>query len=267
MDAQRLSQVRCVLLDMDGTFYLSERLLPGAAEFFARLRRCSEPFVFLTNNTSQNRHHYISKLERLGIQISEAEIVTAAEASTLWLEQRTPGCKVFLAGTPALQEVFVEHGFRLVQEDPDWVVLGFDTTLTYARLWKLCDHVRGGRPYLATHPDFNCPTDGGFMPDIGAMIAFVEASTGRRPDVVIGKPYAPIVEALAGKLGVPAEAMCMVGDRLYTDIALGAHGVMTVLVLSGETSREDLQASPYVPDLVVEDLAEFDGLWRQARGE
>ena len=267
MSPQRLDQIRCVLLDMDGTFYLGERLLPGAAAFIARLRAAAEPFVFLTNNTSQNRQHYLAKLERLGIQISEDEIFTAAEASALWLRDRAPGCRLFLAGTPALADVFGEHGFQLVQEDPDWVVLGFDTTLTYARLWKLCDHVRGGRPYLATHPDFNCPTDGGFMPDIGAMIAFVEASTGRRPDVVIGKPYAPIVEALAGKLGVPAGAMCMVGDRLYTDIALGAHGVMTVLVLSGETSREDLQSSPYVPDLVVEDLAEFDGLWRQARDE
>jgi len=220
MNAQRLKHVRCVLLDMDGTFYLGERLLPGAADFFARLRRFSEPFVFLTNNTSQNREHYISKLRRLGIQISNDEIFTAGEASTLWLQERAPGCKVFLAGTPALEEVFVEHGFRLVQEDPDWVVLGFDTTLTYARLWKLCDHVRAGRPYLATHPDFNCPTDGGFMPDIGAMIAFVEASTGRRPDVVIGKPHAPIVEALARKTGVPVEAMCMVGDRLYYDLDL-----------------------------------------------
>lgn len=252
---------------MDGTFYLGERLLPGAASFIARLRASSQPFVFLTNNTSQNREHYLAKLLRLGVPISDEELFTAGEASALWLQERAAGCTVFLAGTPALAEVFVEHGFRLVQEDPDWVVLGFDTTLTYARLWKLCDHVRAGRPYLATHPDFNCPTDGGFMPDIGAMIAFVEASTGRRPDVVIGKPHAPIVEALARKTGVPVETMCMVGDRLYTDIALGAHGVMTVLVLCGETSAEDLQESPYVPDLVVQDLAELDELWRQARRE
>jgi HAD superfamily hydrolase (TIGR01450 family) len=267
MPERRLDQIRCVLLDMDGTFYLGERLLPGAASFLAHLRGSSEPFVFLTNNTSQNRDHYLAKLRRLGIHISEEEIFTAGEASALWLQARAPGCTVFLAGTPALAEVFVEHGFRLVQEDPDWVVLGFDTTLTYDRLWKLCDHVRAGRPYLATHPDFNCPTDGGFMPDIGAMIAFVEASTGRRPDVIIGKPHAPIVEALARKTGVPVETMCMVGDRLYTDIALGAHGVMTVLVLCGETSAEDLQESPYVPDLVVQDLAELDGLWRLARRE
>jgi HAD superfamily hydrolase (TIGR01450 family) len=265
MTATRLNTIRCVLLDMDGTFYLGERLLPGAAAFLAQLRRSSEPFVFLTNNTSQNRDHYLAKLRRLGIHISEEEIFTAGEASALWLQERAPRCKVFLAGTPALAHVFVAHGFRLTQEAPDWIVLGFDTTLTYERLWKLCDHVRAGVPYLATHPDFNCPTDGGFMPDIGAMIAFVEASTGRRPDVVIGKPHAPIVEALARKTGVPVESMCMVGDRLYTDIALGAHGVMTVLVLSGETSREDLKASPYVPDLVVQDLAEFNQLWDQVR--
>lgn len=100
------------------------------------------------------------------------------------------------------------------------------------------------------------------MPDIGAMIAFVEASTGRRPDVIVGKPYAPIVEALAEKTGLPAAALCMVGDRLYTDIALGATGMMTVLVLSGETSREDLAAAPYQPDLTVENLAQLLAILR-----
>ncbi|MCJ7513569.1 MAG: HAD-IIA family hydrolase [Anaerolineales bacterium] len=267
MPEPRLSQIQCVLLDMDGTFYLGERLLPGAAAFIETLRAGSQRFVFLTNNTSQNRQHYLAKMLRLGVRLSDEEIFTAGEASALWLQERAAGCAVFLAGTPALAEVFTGHGFRLVQEDPDWVVLGFDTTLTYDRLWKLCDHVRAGRPYLATHPDFNCPTDGGFKPDIGAMIAFVEASTGRRPDVVIGKPHAPILEALVRRTGVPVESMCMVGDRLYTDIALGAHGVMTVLVLSGETSGEALQASDYAPDLVVQDLAELNGLWRQARPE
>ena len=102
--------------------------------------------------------------------------------------------------------------------------------------------VRAGVPYLATHPDFNCPIEGGFMPDIGAMIAFVEASTGRRPDVVVGKPNQPIIEALVEKTGVPIAQICMVGDRLYTDIALGATGITTVLVLSGEAQREDLAA-------------------------
>lgn len=134
-------------------------------------------------------------------------------------------------------------------------MLGFDTTLTYAKLWRLCDLVREGLPYLATHPDFNCPTEDGYMPDTGAMIAFVRASTGREPDLVIGKPNRTIVDMASRKLGVPIERMAMVGDRLYTDIALGhTSGITTVLVLSGEATRSDLDRSPFRPDHVFEDL-------------
>jgi HAD superfamily hydrolase (TIGR01450 family) len=134
-------------------------------------------------------------------------------------------------------------------------VLGFDTTLTYQKLWRLCDFVRAGLPYIATHPDFNCPTETGFMPDIGAMIAFVKASTGREPDLVIGKPNRMIVEAAAQKMNVPLDALGMIGDRLYTDIALGqTSGITTVLVLSGETRLEDVAASPFQPDYVFDNL-------------
>ena len=140
---------------------------------------------------------------------------------------------------------------------PDFVVLGFDTTLTYEKIWKLCDLVTAGVPYIATHPDINCPTENGFMPDIGSMIAMVAASTGRQPDVIIGKPYAPIVEALTDKLSLPVNALCMVGDRLYTDIALGKTGLTTILVLSGETRPEDIAGSPFQPDFTMQNLAEL----------
>jgi HAD superfamily hydrolase (TIGR01450 family) len=115
-------------------------------------------------------------------------------------------------------------------------------------MWRLCDLVRAGLPYLATHPDFNCPTETGFMPDIGAMMAFVKAATGRDPDLVVGKPNRLIVEAAAQKLKLPLDALGMIGDRLYTDIALGqTAGITTVLVLSGETRAEDVAASPFQP--------------------
>ncbi len=120
-------------------------------------------------------------------------------------------------------------------DHPDFAVLGFDTTLTYEKIWKLCDLVTAGVPYIATHPDINCPTETGFMPDIGAMMAMVQTSTGKQPDVIIGKPYDPIVQALTAKMNLPVDQLCMVGDRLYTDIALGKTGLATVLVLSGET--------------------------------
>ena len=158
---------------------------------------------------------------------------------------------------------FTRHGFVLREEDPDVVVLGFDTTLTYDKVWKLCDWVTAGKPYIATHPDINCPTETGFKPDIGAMMALVATSTGRQPDVIVGKPNAPIVEALAEKMQIPIEQHCMIGDRLYTDIALAKWGLTTVLVLSGETKLGDLVESVYQPDMIVQDLAEMARLYQE----
>ena len=174
------------------------------------------------------------------------------------MQEQFPGLhRIDLYGTPALEEEFLAYGFDLTTENPQAVVLGFDTTLTYEKLWRLCDQVRSGLPYFATHPDINCPLENGVMPDIGAMIAFVAASTGRQPDHIIGKPNPPIVSALTRRLGFPANQICMIGDRLYTDIALGKAGLHTILVLSGETKAEDIPTSPFQPDLVVENLADL----------
>jgi len=250
-----LSRLRCFLLDMDGTFYLGDRLLAGALRFIEEATRHDKDFLFLTNNSSRDRRYYAQKIRRLGLPIPEDKVFTSGEATALYLMDGHEGAKLFVVGTPELEREFRRHGFSLTREDPEVCVLGFDTSLTYDKLWKLCDWVRAGRPYVATHPDFNCPTPSGFMPDTGAMIAFVKASTGREPDVVIGKPNRWIVDAAARKLGIPPESLAMIGDRLYTDIALGSTaGIATFLVLSGETRREDLKESPFQPSLVFEDL-------------
>ncbi len=255
---RNLQNIRLFLLDMDGTVYLGDRLLPGASEFINLLTSRGIDFLFLTNNSSKHRRQYAEKLNRLGLPVDESRIFTSGEATAIYLRKAKPGAKIYLVGTPALEEEFRQHGFTLVQDEtPDYAVLGFDTTLTYAKLWRLCDLVRQGVPYIATHPDFNCPIEGGYMPDIGAMIAFVEASTGRRPDVVVGKPNRPIIEAVSERTALPLEQICMIGDRLYTDIALGAAGIVTVLVLSGEARREDLPTAPHQPDYVLQNLAEL----------
>ncbi|MDZ4158517.1 MAG: HAD-IIA family hydrolase [Anaerolineaceae bacterium] len=255
MSHEPLTQVRCFLLDMDGTFYLGERLLQGALEFIETLRAQGKEFVFLTNNSSKHRRQYAEKITRLGVPIPSDKVFTSGEATALHLKRTHPGGRMYLVGTPALEEEFHNLGFQLVEDEPELVVLGFDTTLTYNKLWKLCDYVRAGLPYIATHPDLNCPIDNGFMPDIGAMIAFVAASTGRNPDLVVGKPNRLIIDTLAQKIGFAVKDMAMVGDRLYTDIALGeTSGIMTVLVLSGETRRAQLAASPHQPDYVFENL-------------
>jgi 4-nitrophenyl phosphatase len=257
MNLELLTEIRCFLLDQDGTFYLGDRLLPGALEFIRVIRERDLEFLFLTNNSSRHRRQYAEKIRSFGLDISDEKVFTSGEATAQFLSKQYPGATVHIVGTPALEETIESFGFRLTNENPDLVVLGFDTTLTYEKLWRLCNFVREGIPYIATHHDLNCPTEGGYMPDIGAMIAFVEASTDCRPDIIVGKPHRPMMEALELKTGLPVEVMCMVGDRLYTDIALGKQGATTVLVLSGETKLNDLQGSEFQPDYVVQDLAEL----------
>jgi len=253
-----LNDTRLFLLDMDGTFYLGDALIEGALDFIETLRLQGRDFVFLTNNSSKNRQQYIEKITHLGLPIEEDKVYTSGEATARYLQRHHPEARLYVVGTPGLEQELADFGFALDTKNPQLVVLGFDTTLTYQKLWKLCDFVRAGLPYIATHPDYNCPTPGGFMPDIGAIIAFVKASTGREPDIVVGKPNRIIIETLGEKLGVPLEAITMVGDRLYTDIALGqTTGITTILVLSGETKREDLQESPFQPDYIFENLGKL----------
>jgi 4-nitrophenyl phosphatase len=262
MELELLAKTRCFLLDLDGTFYLGDRLLPGALDLVHVLQELGLGFIFLTNNSSRHGRHYAEKIRRLGLEITDDKVITSSEATAQYILKEQPVAGVYIVGTPSLEETLESFGILLTNKDPDLAVLGFDTTLTYEKLWKLCDLVREGIPYLATHHDLNCPTQVGVMPDIGAMIAFVEASTGRRPDVVVGKPHYPMLEAIQLKVDVPAEAMCVVGDRLYTDIALGQCGLTTVMVLSGEARREDLQGSEFQPDFVLENLGELAALLR-----
>jgi 4-nitrophenyl phosphatase len=259
-----LSDVQCFLMDMDGTIYLGERLLPGAEAWLDLLEINTIPYYFLTNNSSRSRLEYAEKLKSLGLQIPPEKIFTSGEATAIYLEQQAPDARLFVLGTPALQQAFERYGFGLTDENPDMAVLGFDTTLTYDRLWRFCDFVAAGKPYFATHPDINCPTETGFKPDIGAMIELIAASTGRRPDVIVGKPNAPMVRALAQKTGFAVEDHCMIGDRLYTDIAMGQWGIMTALVLSGETKEDDLQESPFVPDIVAVDIRALMAMFQKS---
>lgn len=250
-----LAQVRCFLLDMDGTFYLGERLLDGALTFIELLHQQGRDYLFLTNNSSKDSQQYAEKFARLGMSVPRDKIMTSGEATAMHIQRQKPGARLYVVGTQSLENEFRDRGFVLTADTPDFAVLGFDTTLTYAKMWKLCELVRAGVPYLATHPDFNCPTETGFMPDIGAMIAFVRASTGREPDLVVGKPNSLFVEQAAERTGIPVSAMCMIGDRLYTDIALGATaGIPTILVLSGETRAQEIAASPYQPTYIFQDI-------------
>lgn len=238
----KLKDKSVFLLDMDGTIYLGDKLIDGALEFLKKIKSINKKYIFLTNNSSKNKLSYVEKLNNLGINASLDDIFTSGEATTIYLKNKLPNGKVFLLGTKELEDEFINEGFEIVKErnkDVDFVVLGFDTTLTYEKLWIACEYISEGVDYIATHPDFNCPLpEGKFMPDAGAMAAFIEASTGISPKV-IGKPNKEMVNALLEKYSVNLEDVVMVGDRLYTDIKMGeVSNISTVLVYSGETTRQ-----------------------------
>ncbi len=242
-----LKKVKVFLLDMDGTIYLGDELIEGATDFLKKLKAQGKRYIFFTNNSSKNKDSYVEKLNKLGINASREEVFTSGEATTMYLSKIKPNAKIYLLGTPALEEEFQRAGFLLERErhkDIDYVVLGFDTTLTYEKLWGACEYVSEGVEYIATHPDFNCPLPNDkFMPDAGAMAALIEASTGKTP-LVIGKPNKQVVESIASKYNLNKEDMAMVGDRLYTDIMMGINsGITSVLVYTGETKPEDYKNS------------------------
>jgi len=257
MTVEKIQNTDCFLFDLDGTVYLGDQLLPGAKDLLSYLDQIGKPYFFLTNNSSRSRADYSIKLAKYDLDIATEKVFSSGMATAIYLKKETPGARVYLVGTPSLGDEFLQYGFQLVETAPDYVVLGFDTTLTYQKIWKLCDFVNAGVPYIATHPDINCPTADGFMPDIGAMMAMIESSTGKEADVVVGKPNPPMIEAIVELTGFEPGQLTMVGDRLYTDIAMGKAGIQTVLVLSGETKRIDISEAPWQPDLVCENLGEL----------
>ena len=253
-----IQDVRCFLLDMDGTFYLGENLIPGSLDFIRRVEETGRDFLFLTNNSSHNADFYVQRLARMGLNVGREKVLTSGEATAAVLKEKYPGKRAFVLGNEFLLEEMREAGVTVDQTDPEIVVVGYDTTLDYKKMTAVCDHVRAGLPYIATHPDFNCPTETGFAPDIGAIMAFIEASTGRRADLVVGKPHTGIVQAALRRTGLAVDQLAMVGDRLYTDIETGLKsGMLSILVMSGETTPEMLAAYPHKPDLVFERLAEM----------
>ena len=242
-----LADVRCFLLDMDGTFYLGDRLIEGSLEFIDAVNRSGRDFLFLTNNSSHNAAHYVKKLARMGLEVPREKVLTSGEATAMVVREKFPGKKPFVLGNEFLREELTEAGIEIDQQNPDYVLIGYDTTLDYPKMTAVCDFVRAGLPYVATHPDFNCPTETGFAPDIGAIMAFIEASAFRRPDLIVGKPHGGIVRA-------------MVGDRLYTDIETGLrHGMTSILVMTGETTQEMLDESQTRPDRVFGRLSDMNG--------
>jgi HAD superfamily hydrolase (TIGR01450 family) len=263
-----LSQIRHVVLDLDGTIYRGNRLLDATLPFLARLRGWGIGYTFLTNNTSRSKREYVEKLQRFGVDATESQIYTPADSTIAHLQEHLPDAKkLAVLGTPSLCQQFEGAGFVIDWEAPDAIVVGFDTTLTYDRLCKAAYWIAARLPYVATHPDRVCPTDEPtILVDCGSICACLAAATGRNPDIVLGKPDPRILLDLCPRLGIAPAQMAMVGDRVYTDVAMAqGAGVMAVLVLSGEAAAADAAALSPPADLVVADIGELGDKLNSAR--
>ena len=264
LNTEKLNNVKLFLLDMDGTIYLSDTLIDGADDFLDTLTEKNRDYLFLTNNSSKDSLDYVAKLEGLGINVKPETVLTSGHATIKYLHAQQPEQQpsVYLLGTPSLERQFRDSGVRLVNdtdETPDYVVLGFDTTLTYDKIWKACDFLNNGVKFIATHPDFVCPLkDRHGMPDTGAMIRMFEAATGKEPEV-IGKPNRYMVDLIAAERGLDKSEIAIVGDRMYTDIRMGMDsGIVSILVLSGETTEAMIAENDSIkPDYVFASVAEL----------
>ncbi len=251
-----LQDVKCFLLDMDGTFYLGNNLIEGSLDFIEKVRATGPDFLFLTNNSSHNANFYVKRLDGMGLDVPREKILTSGEATADKLNQLYPGKRAFVLGNEYLIEEFTQMGVTVNEENPEIVVIGYDTTLDYKKMTRVCDLVRAVFPISPPTRISIAPRKPALPRDIGAIMAFIEASAFRRPELIVGKPNTGIVEAALRRTGLKTGEM--VGDRLYTDIETGLRsGMLSILVMSGETTEEMLAKSETVPDLKFGSLADM----------
>lgn len=258
-DAQReiLKRTKLFVLDMDGTIYLGDNVFDHALRFVHTVREHGIRVAYFTNNASRSPEIYYDRLRRMGFDPHDGDIVTSGDITIDYLKKHHPGESVYLVGTKALEESFIKAGIEL-SEKAGIVVSSFDTSLTYEKLVIACDLIRGGAVFYSTHPDFNCPTADGFIPDSGAICALITASTGKTPKY-FGKPYRETAEGISTRFGVPLSETAIVGDRIYTDIALGRNnGLTSILVLTGETSIGEVNETN-APTIIVDKIGDLLG--------
>ncbi len=284
MEKEKLSRIRHLALDMDGTIYLGSRIFPFTIPFLEKMKAAGIGISFLTNNPTRSVQDYLDKLAKMGIEATEDGMYTTSLAAIDYIKEHHPQARrLFLLGTPSMAEQFRKAGYEECADDPgdvpDVLVVAFDTTLTYSRLCRAAYWASHGIPYVATNPDRVCPTDKPtVLVDCGSLQKCIEHATGRKPDIVLGKPDPTMLQGIMHRHGLKPEEIAMVGDRIYTDTAMAHNaGAVGVLVLSGETTMEtvkkvqaDAATNPepefYPPDLVVNNIAELGELLLESRG-
>lgn len=256
-----LRSKKLFLFDMDGTLYLGNKLYDFTLELLDTLKNTGRHYLFMTNNSSKSVDDYVKKLDSLGIKADRNDFMTSSQATAFYLHKHHEGQKLYVCGTRSLKEELVREGFTVTEEvnETECIVMGFDTELTFQKLHDVSFMLltRPELPYIATNPDYVCPTEFGSVPDCGSVCDMIYNATKKRP-VVIGKP-SPLMPRLAMEaFGICDEEACVVGDRIYTDIKSGLNaGITSVLVLSGETTKEILDESADKPHIVLDNAGQI----------
>jgi 4-nitrophenyl phosphatase len=259
---QRLAPIRALIIDMDGVLYRGDTPLDGLETFFAFLRAREIRFQLVTNNSTATPSMYVAKMARMGVQVTEGDILTSSLATADYLAARLPsGSQVYAIGEEGLKDALQRAGFRLGQRDPSAVVVGFDRDLTYAKLSVACLLIRAGVPFVATNPDITLPVPEGQVPGTGATLAALAAATETQP-TMIGKPEPALMQQAMQRMEATVETTAAVGDRPETDILSAQRaGMLSILTLSGATDRERLATFDVQPDLVVRDIRALAEGW------
>ncbi len=252
--------IKLFLFDMDGTLYLGDNLFPFTIELLNTIRLKGKRYMFMTNNSSKSVNAYIEKLAKLGIKAGKEDFITSSQATAFYLKKHYPNAKLYVCGTNSLKEELAGEGFSITEdtEKTECIVMGYDTELNYKKLWDVSYMLTcRDLPYIATNPDYVCPTEWGSVPDCGSVCDMIFNATGKRP-LFIGKPE-KLMPCLAMEMaGVSKRQTAVIGDRIYTDVKSGLNaGAFSVLVMSGETTEKILAESPDKPDAVLKDASEI----------
>jgi len=256
-----LKNKKLFLFDMDGTIYIGSRLFDFTIELLSKIREKGCRIQFVTNNSSKSVDAYIEKLANFGITATEDDFVTASQATAYYLKMHHDNKKLYVCGTESLKKELRKNGFVITEDldEVECIVMGYDTELTYKKLEDVCRLIftKKNIPYIATHPDYNCITEFGSVPDLGSVCEMIWKSTGRRP-VIVGKPQPLIPELAMKKCGCTKEETVFIGDQMDTDIPCGLNAeVTTLLVMTGETTQAMVDAAERKPTMVLNNAGEI----------
>ncbi len=256
---KKLSDKRLFLLDMDGTIYLDNNLFDGTLDFLAKVKEIGARYMFVTNNSSKSVESYVEKLKKIGINAVRDDFLTSTEATINYIDKNYPGKKFYSVGTASFNKELLKKGINLttkLEDDIFGLVISNDTEINFKKIEDACILLGRDVKYIATNPDWVCPTAFGYVPDCGCFAEMLKRATGKEP-VFIGKPKPDMILMAMEKFGYKKEECVIIGDRVYTDIASGYNaGIDTILVLSGEATLNDVTESDIKPVYIMENIRE-----------